>query len=231
MSMFGTRGKFILVVGDEGAVLCQVHGRNVTRRLFATSPADADRIREVLESRPRRSVTLMIDVLDMALHRESLPSLAPWEIHLVLRRRIRQAFANCPTDVLQDVVVEVGQHVEPDLVRLERIGIQAKFQRFQPPADVGHLPPPDADYTRAKAYAQPPAGDAQTHRPHRQPDGGGDWLVVESAGFGHGARQGARIGVLGVPTWARGIMVARRRADAAGPRPLTIRQHPSWPKI
>lgn len=96
MSMFGTRGKFILVVGDEGAVLCEAHGRNVTRRLFATSPADADRIREVLESRPRRSVTLMIDVLDMALHRESLPSLAPWEIHLVLRRRIRQAFANCP---------------------------------------------------------------------------------------------------------------------------------------
>ena len=76
MSIFGKRGKFILVVGDEGAVLCVAHGRDVTRRLFATSPADADQIREALESRPRRPVTLMIDVLDMGLHRESLPSLA-----------------------------------------------------------------------------------------------------------------------------------------------------------
>jgi hypothetical protein len=94
--MFGGGADFVLVVGDEGAVLCEVRGRDIIQRLFAASPAEADEIRRVLEARPRRPVSLLIDVLDIVIQRETLPALAPWESEAVVRRRMAKAFGGFP---------------------------------------------------------------------------------------------------------------------------------------
>ncbi len=94
--MFAGGASFVLVVGDEGAVLCEVRGRDITQRLFAASPGEADEIRRLLEARPRRPVSLLIDVLDIVIQRETLPALAPWESEAVVRRRMAKAFGGFP---------------------------------------------------------------------------------------------------------------------------------------
>jgi hypothetical protein len=96
MGMLGQRRQFVFVVGDEGAVLCLVRGRDIARRLFASTPAEADEMRALLESWPRLPVTVMVDVLDISLQRETVPPLPPWQLRLVLRRRMAQAFPGFP---------------------------------------------------------------------------------------------------------------------------------------
>lgn len=94
--MLGQRRQFVFVVGDEGAVLCLVRGRDIARRVFAAAPGEADEMRALLESRPRLAVTVMVDVLDLSLQRETVPPLPPWQMRLVLRRRMAQAFPGFP---------------------------------------------------------------------------------------------------------------------------------------
>lgn len=96
MGILGPRRQFIFVVGDEGAVLCLVRGRDIAGRVFASTPGDADEMRALLESRPRLPVTVMVDVLDISLQRARVPPVAPWEVRLVLRRRMAQAFPGFP---------------------------------------------------------------------------------------------------------------------------------------
>jgi hypothetical protein len=137
--MFGGGADFVLVVGDEGAVLCEVRGRDIVQRLFAASPAEADEIRRVLEARPRRPVSLLIDVLDIVIQRETLPALAPWESEAVVRRRMAKAFGGFPFTGGRPIGREGGERRER-IYLLAGVAPSAGIERWH--RFLGSLPNP-----------------------------------------------------------------------------------------
>ena len=83
----------MLVVGNEGAVLCACRGRDVIERAYAPSPDAAGELRSMLAAAPRWPVTVMVDVLEISLQRAALPPVAAWHTGSLLRRRMARAFA------------------------------------------------------------------------------------------------------------------------------------------
>ena len=90
--MIGTRHRFVLVIGDEGATLCEVKGAKLVGATFAALPDKADQMTVMLAAALKVPVAILVDVLDISLVRETVPPASGREREQILRRRTRQAF-------------------------------------------------------------------------------------------------------------------------------------------
>ena len=92
---FGSSNKFVLIIGDEGAVLLRVTGSRVRDRCFAptSDPSDSAQMREMLSDSPSTPLYPLIDVLEQSFAKESIPPVSMFDAAGMLQRRLSTAFS------------------------------------------------------------------------------------------------------------------------------------------
>jgi len=91
----GGSSSFILMVGDEGAILAQMQKKRVVRRLFAQSPeaVHTRAFEEALASAPHASVTMLVDMMDQSYVRQTLPPVSSFSVGKIVKRRLDKDFS------------------------------------------------------------------------------------------------------------------------------------------
>ena len=86
--------KFVLFIGDEGAILIYMRGATVLRRLFAVSPAPdhTATIVELLNNHPKAPLYILADVLDQQYVRHTFPPVSALSVNNLVKRRIDRDF-------------------------------------------------------------------------------------------------------------------------------------------
>jgi hypothetical protein len=85
--------KFILSIGDEGAILALMNGKSLEERHFIISP-DTDELSKILEINPTVPLYLLVDVLDQAYIQHTLPPVSALNIGQLVKRRLEKDFAD-----------------------------------------------------------------------------------------------------------------------------------------
>jgi ribosomal protein L39E len=88
-------GKFMLMIGDDGAILTYLQRGLVVKRLFAVSPAPehTEALRALLDSDDRAPITILLDSLDQSYQRQTLPPVAKVSLNKIIKRRLERDFA------------------------------------------------------------------------------------------------------------------------------------------
>ncbi len=86
--------KFVLAIGDEGAVLIHVVGYSVRERCFAASvkSSAADRMSEMLARSPTTRLYPLVDVLEQSYTRDDVPPVSMLDTARLLQRKLTTAF-------------------------------------------------------------------------------------------------------------------------------------------
>jgi hypothetical protein len=95
----GKKHRFVLIIGDEGAILVFLEGRTVLRRLFAAS-ADIDNVtpfREILDTNPKVPIYTLVDVMDQSYIKHTLPPVTKFSVGKLIKRRLERDFG--PEDI------------------------------------------------------------------------------------------------------------------------------------
>ncbi|MCC7260574.1 MAG: hypothetical protein IT567_06040, partial [Alphaproteobacteria bacterium] len=87
--------RFVLSVGDEGAILTYMDGSRVLRRLFAFAPNPQEIVpfRELLSSDTKSPVFVLLDVMDQSYVPQSLPPVSSLGLHKLIEKRLARDFA------------------------------------------------------------------------------------------------------------------------------------------
>lgn len=93
------RQKFVLFIGDEGAILVYMRGKTVIRRLFAASPAvdHTGAVLELLRQHPNVPLSILTDVIDQQYVRHTFPPVSALSVSGLVKRRLDRDFQ--PTDI------------------------------------------------------------------------------------------------------------------------------------
>ncbi len=94
--------KFILTIGDEGAILIYQDGNKVLRRMFAPTPNDTKQFLSLLKSDEKAPIHLLVDVMDQTYVPQTLPPVSPLSINKLIQRRLDRDF---PPDDLRGAVL------------------------------------------------------------------------------------------------------------------------------
>lgn len=88
-------GKFVLIVGDEGAILTYFQAGKVIRRLFAPSSSYTDTrgLLECLEADPKAPIYMLVDVMDQSYVQQTLPPVSSLSINNLIKRKMERDFA------------------------------------------------------------------------------------------------------------------------------------------
>lgn len=95
----GVRNAFVLIMGDDGAILVFMQSGKVARRLFAPS-AEREHIKpfmELMHAHPAVPLYILCDMIDQSYVRHTLPPVSPLSINKLVRRRLERDFA--PEDI------------------------------------------------------------------------------------------------------------------------------------
>lgn len=90
------RHKFVLTIGEEGAILCYFKGNTLSQRLFATwgIAEEKNAFEKLLASDPKAPIYLMVDLLELSCTSQSLPAVSSFSINKLVRRRLERDFAH-----------------------------------------------------------------------------------------------------------------------------------------
>lgn len=86
------RFKYVLSVGDEGAILVLFNAGKLEKRLFISSPASQDLTKTIAEH-PKAPVYVLVDILDQAFVQHALPPVSPFAIGNLVKKRLEKDFA------------------------------------------------------------------------------------------------------------------------------------------
>ena len=94
MLSFLSGSRFILLIGDEGAILLRMAGSTVRDRCFAPSPAaeDLTEMEAMLAEAPRLPLLLLVDVLEQSFVKDTIPPVGMIDEAGVLQRKLRNTF-------------------------------------------------------------------------------------------------------------------------------------------
>ncbi len=86
--------RFILIVGDEGAILIFMHGAKVVRRLFAPSASanHSHAMTEIMQANPNVRVSVLVDVLDQQYVQQTFPPVSSMSVGGLVKRRLDRDF-------------------------------------------------------------------------------------------------------------------------------------------
>jgi hypothetical protein len=89
------KGKFILFIGDEGAILVYMNGKKVLRRLFAASPEPTNTrsIFEALSNDPNAPISILLDTIDQSFVSQTLPPVTQLSVNKLIKRRMDRDLA------------------------------------------------------------------------------------------------------------------------------------------
>jgi len=91
---FGPTSKFVLFVGDEGAILVYIKDNTVQNRQFV-SDGNAENLKELEESLAqdvKAPLLLVIDNMDQSYVQQTLPPVSPLSINKLIKRRLDRDF-------------------------------------------------------------------------------------------------------------------------------------------
>jgi hypothetical protein len=86
--------RFVLLLGDDGAILIFMRGNSVQRRLFAPSPQldHIASITELMSANPGVPLTILMDVMDQQYVRHSFPPVSSLSVGGLVKRRLDRDF-------------------------------------------------------------------------------------------------------------------------------------------
>ena len=87
-------GHFVLIIGDDGAILVFMQGNTVVRRLFAPSPRPdhTSSIVDLIQSNPTVPISVLADVIDQQYVRHSFPPVSTFSVNNLVKRRMERDF-------------------------------------------------------------------------------------------------------------------------------------------
>lgn len=87
--------KFILTVGDEGAILVYLDAGKVVRRLFAATPdyTNTRAMIECFEADPKAPIFMLVDVMDQSYIQQTLPPVSSLSVKNLIKRKMERDFA------------------------------------------------------------------------------------------------------------------------------------------
>lgn len=87
--------RFVLIIGDEGAILVFMQGAKVLRRLFAPSPqpSHTEAIIEIISANPTVPVFVLTDVLDQQYVPHTFPPVSSLSVGGLIKRRLDRDFS------------------------------------------------------------------------------------------------------------------------------------------
>lgn len=87
-------GHFVLIIGDDGAILVFMQGNTVVRRLFAPSPRPdhTASIVDLMQSNPGVPISVLADVIDQQYVRHSFPPVSSFSVNNLVKRRMERDF-------------------------------------------------------------------------------------------------------------------------------------------
>lgn len=88
------KGRFVLILGDDGGILVYMQGSTVVRRLFAPSaqPDHTASIVELMRSQPNVPLYILADVMDQQYVRHSFPPVSSLSVAGLVNRRMDRDF-------------------------------------------------------------------------------------------------------------------------------------------
>ncbi len=86
--------KFVLIIGDEGAILIFMHGSKVVRRMFAPSPqpSHSEAMMEIMRAQPAVPLTILADVIDQQYVPQNFPPVSKLSVGGLVKRRLERDF-------------------------------------------------------------------------------------------------------------------------------------------
>jgi hypothetical protein len=89
------KGAFVLFIGDDGAVLTYFEQKHCVRRLFApnTEEKSVEALVQLLGEFPTAPISVLVDVLDQAYVRHTLPPVTALGVNKIIQRRLSRDFA------------------------------------------------------------------------------------------------------------------------------------------
>lgn len=88
--------QFVLMVGDEGAILVYLDGKKVEKRLYAPgfTAEQTGPMRALLESDSKAPISLLLDSMDQSYSRHTFPPVAKFSLGNIIKRRIERDYPN-----------------------------------------------------------------------------------------------------------------------------------------
>ena len=92
---FGKKKKFILMIGDDGAILILINKDKVERRLFTKSASLSDRreFNALFLKHPEVPIVLSIDTMEQSYTKQTLPAVSSFAIGKLVKKRLDRDFA------------------------------------------------------------------------------------------------------------------------------------------
>ena len=86
--------RFVLLIGDEGAILIFMQGAKVVRRLFAPSaqPSHSEAMTEIMKANPAVPISVLVDVLDQQYVPQTFPPVSSMSVGGLVKRRLERDF-------------------------------------------------------------------------------------------------------------------------------------------
>lgn len=90
----GKSKQFVLLIGDEGAILVFMEGSKVVRRLFAPTPrpTSTEAMTQLMQTNPKVPVSILVDNIDQQFVRQTFPPVSALSVGGLVKRRLDRDF-------------------------------------------------------------------------------------------------------------------------------------------
>ncbi len=90
------KNKYVLIVGDDGAILVYLKGNKISRRMFCSAP-DADEVvnfNELIGLDSTAPVYIMVDLMEQSFTKQTFPPVSSASISKLVKRRLERDFSS-----------------------------------------------------------------------------------------------------------------------------------------
>jgi len=86
--------RFVLIIGDEGAILVFMQGMKVLRRLFAPSAqaSHSEAMMDIMKANPKAPISVLADVIDQQYVPHNFPPVSSLAVGGLVKRRLERDF-------------------------------------------------------------------------------------------------------------------------------------------
>ena len=128
------KGRFTLIVGDEGAILVKISEGKVVNRIFASAPDEVSTrtMADNFLQSPGYPITVLFDFIDQSYVRQTLPPVSSFSVGKIITRRLNKDFL--PDDIKGYVILDREKTGRKDwnylMVSLPNNGLLQKWINF-----------------------------------------------------------------------------------------------------
>lgn len=89
------KSKFVLIIGDDGAILIYINGTKVEKRVFSPTASLSDRreMNNLLTQFPSVPIYILLDTMEQTYTRQTLPAVSSLSVGKLVKKRLDRDFA------------------------------------------------------------------------------------------------------------------------------------------